>query len=55
MMAVQAELARRGYYRGPVDGVLGPESRSAIRSFQARNGLPVTGRIDADLFRALRS
>jgi peptidoglycan hydrolase-like protein with peptidoglycan-binding domain len=27
---------------GPIDGVLGPESRSAIRSFQARNGLPVT-------------
>jgi Putative peptidoglycan binding domain len=53
--AVQAELARRGYYRGPINGVLGPESRSAIRSFQARNGLPVTGRIDGDLFRALRS
>jgi peptidoglycan hydrolase-like protein with peptidoglycan-binding domain len=53
-MAVQAELARRGYYRGSVDGVLGPESRDAIRSFQARNGLPVTGRIDGDLVRALR-
>jgi Putative peptidoglycan binding domain len=51
--AVEAELARRGYYRGPSDGVLGPETRSAIRSFQARNGLPVTGRIDDDLFRAL--
>jgi hypothetical protein len=54
-IAVQAALARRGYYRGPINGVLSPESRSAIRSFQARNGLPVTGRIDDDLVRALRS
>jgi Putative peptidoglycan binding domain len=53
--AVQTALARRGYYRGPIDGVLGPESQSAIRSFQARNGLPVTGRVDGDLFKALRS
>jgi hypothetical protein len=53
--AVQAALAQRGYYRGPINGVLSPESRSAIRSFQARNGLPVTGRIDGDLVRALRS
>jgi hypothetical protein len=53
--AIQTELARRGYYRGPIDGVLGPESRNAIRSFQARNGLPVTGRVDGDLYRALRS
>src|SRR5437868_3752286 len=28
--AIQTELARRGYYRGPIDGVLGPESRNAI-------------------------
>jgi hypothetical protein len=52
---IQTELARRGYYRGPIDGVLGPESRNAIRSFQARNGLPVTGRVDGDLYRALQS
>ena len=39
--ALQAALARRGYYHGPVDGVLGPQTRNAIRSFQAHQGLPV--------------
>jgi hypothetical protein len=29
--AVQTELARRGYYHGPIDGVIGSESREAIR------------------------
>ncbi|MBV8176019.1 MAG: peptidoglycan-binding protein [Verrucomicrobia bacterium] len=52
--AVQAALARRGYYRGPVDGAMGSETRSAIRSFQAHEGLPVTGQVDGRLMRALQ-
>jgi len=52
--AVQSALARRGYYRGAIDGVLGPETRSAIRSFQAQRGLAVTGQIDSNLIRALQ-
>jgi hypothetical protein len=51
MKAVQAELARLGYYRGAIDGVLGPETRSAIRSFQANQGLPVTGQVDGRLIK----
>ena len=43
---VQIELAQRGYYRGPIDGIIGRGSRSALRAFQHRAGLPVTGRID---------
>jgi hypothetical protein len=53
--ALQAALARRGYYHGSVDGVLGPETRNAIRSFQAHQGLPVTGQVDGRLIRALQS
>src|SRR5271157_768633 len=53
--AVQAALARRGYYRGPIDGALGPETRNAIRSFQAHQGLPVTGQLDGRLISALQS
>jgi hypothetical protein len=53
--ALQAALARRGYYHGSVDGLLGPETRSAIRSFQANQGLPVTGQVDSRLIRALQS
>ncbi len=30
----------------PVDGVVGPATRSAIKSFQGGRGLPVTGRLD---------
>src|SRR5580704_4564948 len=52
---VQAALARRGYYRGPIDGAIGPETRNAIRSFQAHQGLPVTGEMDGRLIRALQS
>ena len=52
--AVQAALAWRGFYSGRIDGVLGPETRSAIRSFQAHQGLPVTGQIDSGLINSLR-
>jgi hypothetical protein len=50
---VQRALKRRGYYTGSVDGDIGPGSRSAIRAYQADRGLPVTGRIDSRLLRAL--
>jgi hypothetical protein len=52
--AVQIELAKRGYYHGPVDGDIGPGSRAAIRAYQVDRGLRVTGRIDGGLLRALR-
>jgi len=52
--AVQIALWRRGYYRGPIDGVIGPASRAAIRSFQAGNRIPVTGTVDRSLLQALR-
>jgi len=50
---VQTELARMGYYRGMIDGVIGPQSRHAIEAFKADHGLPVTGQIDAGLLKAL--
>jgi hypothetical protein len=52
-MMVQAELARRGYYHGPINGVIGSGSRRAIGEFQAAEGLPITGQIDESLLRAL--
>jgi len=52
---IQTALARRGYYRGPIDGEIGPGTRNAIRSFQAHQGLPVTGQMDGRLIRALES
>jgi Putative peptidoglycan binding domain len=43
---VQEQLARAGYYDGPIDGVLGPMTREAIAAYQADNGLSVTSAID---------
>ena len=50
---VQRELRRRGYYRGPIDGDIGPGSRSAIRAYQYDRGLSASGRIDSPLLRSL--
>jgi hypothetical protein len=50
---VQIALARRGYYYGNIDGIIGPQSRGAIRRYQASYGLPVTGTIDYPLMRSL--
>jgi hypothetical protein len=47
--AVQRRLARGGYYRGAVDGVIGNGTRTAIRAFERNNGLPIDGRIDRRL------
>jgi Putative peptidoglycan binding domain len=51
---VQDSLARRGYYGGQVDGVIGPETRGAIREFQHDYGLTVNGRITPQLVQAMR-
>lgn len=50
---VQRELRRRGYYRGAIDGDVGPGTRSAIRDYQDDRGLSATGRIDRSLLRSL--
>jgi hypothetical protein len=52
--AVQTGLTQRGYYHGPIDGVIGSGSREAIRAFQKTQGLPVTGIIDPALLKALK-
>lgn len=51
--AVQRRLARGGYYHGSIDGVIGPATRSAIRSFERNNGLPIDGVIDPQLLRTM--
>src|SRR5206468_1797745 len=43
---VQRSLAQQGYYYGPIDGILGPGTRSAIQRYQIDHGLAVTAAID---------
>jgi hypothetical protein len=47
--AVQRHLTRAGYYHGAVDGVIGNETRRAVRAFERNHGLAVDGRIDRRL------
>ena len=40
---MQRALKRRGYDPGPIDGLMGRRTTTAIRKFQADHGLAVTG------------
>jgi hypothetical protein len=51
--AAQEQLARQGFYRGEIDGVLGQETRQAIERYQTRHGLRVTGYLTNDTLQAL--
>ena len=42
----QERLKAAGWYRGSVDGVMGPRTREALRGYQASQGLPTTGMLD---------
>jgi Putative peptidoglycan binding domain len=43
---VQTVLQRQGYYRGEVDGLLGPVTQDALAAYQTANRLPPTQTID---------
>jgi peptidoglycan hydrolase-like protein with peptidoglycan-binding domain len=43
---IQQVLIQKGFYHGRADGRMGPETVEAIRTFQRREGIEVTGRID---------
>ncbi len=47
-------LKRHGFDVGPVDGVFGSHTRHAIRAYQRKNDLPVTGMITAALIASLQ-
>jgi peptidoglycan hydrolase-like protein with peptidoglycan-binding domain len=54
VVSAQISLARRGLYRGEIDGVYGSAMEFSLRAYQARTGLPVTGRIDLETLAALQ-
>lgn len=51
--ALQQRLRRAGYYSGPIDGVIGPRTRSAIVRFARDHGLPATASITRPLLISL--
>ncbi len=52
---MQEHLVSRGYDTGGIDGMVGPKTRSAIRSFQSRIGLPADGYASYSLLQRLRN
>jgi peptidoglycan hydrolase-like protein with peptidoglycan-binding domain len=43
---VQKTLRDKGYDPGPIDGVMGSQTRGAISQYQKSENLPVTGHLD---------
>jgi|GEM_PF-2864895 len=51
----QSRLNTLGYKAGPPDGIMGRRTRDAIKQYQQKMGLKVTGSASADLIKHLRS
>ena len=54
ILEVQRALAQLGYYHGPLDGLVGPQTEQAIRWFQSADSLPISGEVNSATLRALR-
>ena len=50
---VQSALQQQGYYRGEVDGLIGPLTRGAIADYQRDHGLYTTSTIDQPTLQSL--
>jgi len=53
IISAQNILARRGLYRGAIDGQGGSDLEFSLRAYQARVRLPITGRLDLETLAAL--
>lgn len=53
VIAVQVELRRLGFLKTRLSAELDPETRGAVKEYQSKNGLPVTGKIDPPTYRML--
>jgi hypothetical protein len=50
---VQLALQQQGYYAGPIDGLLGAQTRGALAAFQSDNGLAITSAVDRPTLQTL--
>lgn len=51
--AVQESLKNQGFFYGEVTGASGPETAAAVKRYQIRNGLEVTGTLTKETLEAL--
>ena len=50
---VQTKLSDEGFYFGKIDGAYSSDLSAALSRYQIRNGLPITGQLDAETSKAL--
>jgi peptidoglycan hydrolase-like protein with peptidoglycan-binding domain len=50
---VQLALQKKGIIPGPIDGIFGPLTKQAVRNFQSRYGIKITGDVDNQTLFAL--
>jgi peptidoglycan hydrolase-like protein with peptidoglycan-binding domain len=49
----QNELHQQGLYDGPIDGIVGPKTKSGLNTYQQRHGLQQTARLDEETLRSM--
>jgi hypothetical protein len=49
----QGKLKDEGLYDGPVDGVAGARTKSALRTYQQKHGLDASGKVDSKTAKSL--
>ncbi len=55
VILAQGYLTRLGYNPGPADGVMGTQTRQAIKDFQQQHQLPVSGKVSPTLVSKLKA
>jgi peptidoglycan hydrolase-like protein with peptidoglycan-binding domain len=50
---VQQALQKKGINAGPIDGIYGPLTKEAVRTFQSRYGIKATGEVNNQTLFAL--
>ena len=51
---LQERLTAEGVYAGPIDGELNAQTEAALRQYQQKQGLPVSGLVDEETLRQLQ-
>jgi len=51
---VQERLKAEGVYAGPVDGEMNAQTEAALRQYQQKHGIPVSGAADEETLKQLQ-
>lgn len=51
--SVQQTLSEQGYDAGPVDGIMGPQTKEALEEFQQAQGLEASGELNEESLSAM--